>query len=201
VQAERAAAFPPSLAAGKLVQLKEMSSIADGVSVGIPGAMTFSIIKQCKWVDAVVTVSEDSICQAILRLLTRNKVLVEPAGSIACAALIEHPELFASSQGPIVVTLSGGNIEPLLLMRVLQHGLIGLGRYVTFQIRTQDKPGCLASILDIVAAHGANVTISNMLFTFLRRSRQPSRRTGVECQPQPPGRDAAHQPSRCVHRA
>jgi threonine dehydratase len=135
-----------------------MNSIADGVSVGIPGSMTFGIISQSKWVDQVLTVSEDSICQAILRLMTRNKVVVEPAGSVACAALIQYPHLFTSSTGPVVVTLSGGNIEPLLLMRIMQHGLISYGRYLTLQIRTSDKPGKLAGILNVIASQGANVT-------------------------------------------
>lgn len=159
VQAERAAAFPPSLAAGKPVQLSEMHSIADGISVGVPGVKTFGVISQKKYVDDVITVSEESICQAILFLMTRSKVVVEPAGSVACAALIQHPHLFSSSPGPIVVTLSGGNIEPLLLMRVMQHGLISYGRYMMLQIRTQDKPGCLASILQVIGAHGANVLL------------------------------------------
>ncbi len=136
-----------------------MSSIADGVSVGIPGGLTFSVISQTKWVDEILTVSEESICQAILFLMTRSKVVVEPAGSVACAALIQHPHVFASSAGPIVITLSGGNVEPLLLMRIMQHGLISYGRYVTFQIRTIDKPGNLASILNIIASHNANVII------------------------------------------
>jgi hypothetical protein len=141
------------------VQLREMNSIADGVSVGIPGALTFDVISQNKWVDEVLTVTEESICQSILLMMTRNKVVVEPAGAVACAALIQHPHVFAASTGPIVVTLSGGNIEPLLLMRIMQHGLISYGRYVTFQIRTTDKPGNLASILNIIASLGANVTI------------------------------------------
>ena len=199
VQAERAAAFPASLAAGKPVQLKEMSSIADGISVGIPGAVTFGVISQSKWVDDVLTVSEDSICQAILRLMTRNKVVVEPAGSVACAALIQHPHLFASSPGPVVVTLSGGNIEPLLLMRIMQHGLISYGRYVTFQIRTTDKPGNLASILNVIASLGANVTNPRA------RSRTPPRSSrhaaGAERQPQPPRCHAAHQRGRRLYRA
>ena len=134
-----------------------MNSIADGISVGIPGSVTFGVISQSKWVDEILTVSEDSICQAILRLMTRNKVVVEPAGSVACAALIQHPHLFTSSPGPVVVTLSGGNIEPLLLMRIMQHGLISYGRYITLQIRTSDKPGKLASILNVIASQGATV--------------------------------------------
>lgn len=157
VQAERAAAFPASLAAGQPVQLHEMNSIADGVSVGIPGKLTFSVIKQSRWVDQVLTVTEESICQAILFLMTRNKVVCEPAGSVACAALIQHPHVFSSSTGPVVVTLSGGNIEPFLLMRIMQHGMKSYGRYVTFQVRTVDKPGNLASILAVIAANGANV--------------------------------------------
>jgi hypothetical protein len=167
VQAERAAAFPASLAAGHPVQLHDMNSIADGVSVGIPGKLTFSVIRQSKWVDQVLTVTEESICQAILFLMTRNKVVCEPAGSVACAALIQHPHVFSSSAGPVVVTLSGGNIEPFLLMRIMQHGMKSYGRYVTFQVRTVDKPGNLASILSVIAAHGANVTKCTRVTVFL----------------------------------
>jgi threonine dehydratase len=174
VQAERAAAFPASIAAGMPVQLKEMNSIADGVSVGLPGALTFGVVSKPKWVDEILTVSEESICQAILRLLTRSKVVVEPAGSVACAALLQHSHVFASSPGPVVVTLSGGNIEPILLMRVMQHGLISYGRYITLQIRTKDKPGCLASILNVIAAKNANVSTHTCSPTQLRSlSRAP----------------------------
>ena len=164
------------------------------------------VTSKSKWVDEILTVSEESICQAILRLLTRSKVVVEPAGSIACAALLQHPHVFASSPGPIVVTLSGGNIEPILLMRVMQHGLIAYGRYITLQVRTKDKPGCLASILNVIAAKNANVhthVYTHAPARMLVTSRIEASRmlAGAQRQPQPPRPDAAHQRGRRVHRA
>jgi threonine dehydratase len=102
----------------------------------------------------VVTASEESLSRALLLCLERSKQVVEPAGAAAVAALLEHPRAF---EPPVVVVLSGGNIDPLLLSKVLRNGLAAAGRYLTFRCRLPDRPGALATLLTEVARQGANV--------------------------------------------
>jgi threonine dehydratase len=152
VQAESAAAYPPSLAAGKPVPLKHMATMADGIAVGCPGTVPFAAIQAN--VDEIRTVSEESLSTALLALLERAKVLVEPAGAAAVAALMDKPHDF---EGPVVVVLSGGNIDPLLLMRVIRHGMAAQGRYLALRCRISDKPGGLARLLTELSEADANV--------------------------------------------
>lgn len=114
VQAERAAAFPPSLVAGRPMTITPAVSMADGISVGRPGDLTFDMVSQL--VDSVVTVSEESLSQALLACVERAKQVVEPAGAAGVAALLDQPQNF---EPPVVVVLSGGNIDPVLLSKVL----------------------------------------------------------------------------------
>jgi len=102
----------------------------------------------------VVTVSEESLSRALLLCLERAKQVVEPAGAAAVAGLLEYASMF---QPPVVAVLSGGNIDPLLLSKVLRHGLAAAGRYLTFRCRIPDRPGALAALLAAVAGLGANV--------------------------------------------
>jgi threonine dehydratase len=152
VQASGAAAVQPSLAAGHPVKLKECATIADGIKVGIPGELTLQHI--AKLVDEVVTVTDEDISRALLAVLERNKLLVEPAGAVGVAALMAG---VTKGNSPAVAVLSGGNIDPLLLLRVLEHGLAAAGRYQHFTVRCADRPGQLASLLSLIAAQGANV--------------------------------------------
>ena len=152
VQAEGAAAYVASLAAGHPVALRSMSTMADGIAVGCPGVVPFQAIQ--KYVDEIVTVSEESLSRALLMLLERAKLLVEPAGAAAVAALLDHPERFET---PVVAVLSGGNVDPLLLMRVIRHGMAAAGRYLSFRARIPDVPGGLARLLNELAAAEANV--------------------------------------------
>ena len=152
VQAAGAAAFPPSLAAGRPLRLATMSTMADGIAVPQPGNVTFDLVRDL--VDEIVTVSEEALSRALLLCLERAKLVVEPAGAAGVAALMEEPQRYA---GPVVAVLSGGNIDPLLLLRVMQHGLVAAGRYLSLRLRVPDRPGSLASILDLVAELGANV--------------------------------------------
>jgi len=152
VQAAGAAAFPPSLAAGRPLRLATMSTMADGIAVPQPGNVTFDLVRDL--VDEIVTVSEEALSRALLLCLERAKLVVEPAGAAGVAALMEEPHRYA---GPVVAVLSGGNIDPLLLLRVMQHGLVAAGRYLSLRLRVPDRPGSLASILDLVAELGANV--------------------------------------------
>ena len=152
VQAEGAAAYPASLTQGHPVALAEMSTMADGIAVGCPGEVPFKAIQE--YVDEVVTVTEESLSRALLMLLERAKLVVEPAGAAAVAAILDHPDRF---QTPAVAVLSGGNVDPLLLMRVIRHGLAAAGRYLFFRVRIPDAPGGLARLLGELAAAEANV--------------------------------------------
>ncbi len=152
VQAEGAAAFPPSLAAGRPVRLDTLATMADGIAVPRPGEVTFGHVRDL--VDEVVTVSEDALSRALLLCLERAKLVVEPAGAAGVAALMELPDRFA---GPVVAVLSGGNVDPILLLRVMQHGMVAAGRYLSLRLRVPDRPGSLAAVLALVADLGANV--------------------------------------------
>jgi threonine ammonia-lyase medium form len=151
VQAEGAAAYPQSLAAGAPQALTRMTTMADGIAVGMPGDVPFALVDALA--DDVVTVSEELISQALLLLLERQKLLVEPAGGAAVAALLGGLEV----EPPVVVVLSGGNIDPLLLMRVIRHGMASAGRYLRLRHVLPDRPGALAGLLQQLAAVDANV--------------------------------------------
>ncbi len=152
VQAEMAAAYPPSLAAGSPQMLPKMSTMADGIAVGKPGDVPFKIISE--YVDEIRTVSEASLARALLLTLERSKLQVEPAGIAAVAAILDDPEAF---EGPVVASLSGGNIDPLLLNRVLRTGLATSGRFLMVQIRLADQPGALAKLVSCVGDMGTNI--------------------------------------------
>jgi len=152
VQASGAAAWPPSIAAASPVALETMRTIADGIAVGRPGELTFAQVTAL--VDEIVTVDDNALSRALLVLLERAKLLVEPAGAAAVAALMEEPDRFAT---PVVAVLSGGNIDPLVLWHVLQHGMAAAGRYLTLRVRLSDRPGALAELLALVGRAGANV--------------------------------------------
>ena len=152
VQAEGAAAYVGSLAEGRPVPLSSMATMADGIAVGCPGEVPFRAIQQ--HVDEMVTVTEESLSRALLLTLERAKLVVEPAGAAAVAALLDEPQRY---EAPAVVVLSGGNVDPLLLMRVIRHGLASAGRYLVFRARIPDVPGGLARLLNELAGVQANV--------------------------------------------
>ncbi|MFP5336442.1 MAG: threonine ammonia-lyase [Actinomycetes bacterium] len=152
VQAERAAAYPASLAAGRPVPLDAMATMADGIAVGRPGDVPFAMVREL--VDDVLTVGEESISQALLHLLERAKMVVEPAGAAGVASLMAHPRAF---EPPVVAVLSGGNIDPLLMLRVIRHGMAAAGRYLSLRVRVKDRPGSLAALLAVLAETDVNV--------------------------------------------
>jgi threonine dehydratase len=152
VQAANAAAYPASLAAGTPTEVPVQATIADGIAVGKPGVLNFDIIRQL--VDDVVTVTEDDIAKALLVLLERAKLVVEPAGAVGVAAILAG---LVAPSGPTVVILSGGNIDPLLMQRVISHGLSASDRYLTLRIPLPDRPGQLARTAELVAQANANV--------------------------------------------
>ncbi|HZP55088.1 threonine ammonia-lyase [Actinocrinis sp.] len=164
VQAAAAAAYPGSLLAGSPTPIASMTTMADGIAVGCPGQLPFGIIRGLG--TEIVTVSEELISQALLLLLERNKLVVEPAGAVGVAALLEAAQETASGQlgsgeprfePPVVAVLSGGNVDPLLLLRLIRHGLAAAGRFLSLRLRLTDRPGALAQLLAELAAVDANV--------------------------------------------
>ncbi len=152
VQAGDAAAYPASLAAGRPVPLERMRTMADGIAVGCPGEVPFALVQAL--VDDVVTVDEDLLARAMLFLMERAKQVAEPAGAAGVAALLDHPTDF---EPPVVAVVSGGNIDPLLLMQVLRHGMLAAGRYLQLRVRVADRPGSLARLVQVLAQTDANV--------------------------------------------
>jgi len=152
VQAENAAAYPPSLAAGKPVKIDVLPTISDGIAVATPGTLNFEIIQAT--VDEVVTVSDDDTARALVMLLERAKLVVEPAGAVAVAAILAGK---VTGAGKTVAILSGGNIDPMLLQRIVAHGLAASERYLKLRIMLPDRPGQLARTAELVAEANANV--------------------------------------------
>ncbi|MFJ7409865.1 threonine ammonia-lyase [Streptomyces sp. NPDC098077] len=152
VQAEGAACYPPSLAAGHPVSLDSPATMADGIKVGRPGDVPYRLIEEL--VDEVRTVTEDELSSALLLCLERAKLVVEPAGASPVAALLSDPKAF---RGPVVAVLSGGNVDPLLMQRILRHGMSAAGRYLSLRLRLTDRPGALAALLAALTVADANV--------------------------------------------
>ncbi len=152
VQAAGAAAYPGSLAAGHPVALGSMSTMADGIAVGCPGDVPFALVRDN--VDRIVTVDEDELSRALLLCLERAKMVIEPAGAAAVAAVLARPGDF---RPPVVAILSGGNIDPLLLAKVIHHGLVAAGRYLSLDLRIPDRPGELARLLTVLGGTRSNV--------------------------------------------
>ncbi|MFE4546429.1 threonine ammonia-lyase [Streptomyces sp. NPDC056785] len=152
VQAAGAAAYPLSLAAGRPVPVANPATMADGIRVGRPGDVPFEIVRDL--VDEVRTVSENSLSSALLLCLERAKLVVEPAGASPVAALLQEPDTF---EGPVVALLSGGNVDPLLMQRILRHGMAASGRYLAVTLRLTDRPGALATLLGVLSVADANV--------------------------------------------
>jgi threonine dehydratase len=153
VQAANAAPYPVSLEQGQPVEIAITPTIADGIAVSKPGELNFQIIKHA--VDDVVTVDDGETAKALLVLLERAKLVVEPAGAVGVAALLS-----GRVRGPLgktVIILSGGNIDPLVMERVISHGLSASERYLKLRIPLPDRPGQLARTAQIVAEANANV--------------------------------------------
>jgi threonine dehydratase len=130
------------------------SSLADGIAVKRPGELTFQHAQ--KFVDEIVTVSEEEIASAILYLLEREKTVVEGAGAVTVAALLNH-KVRGLEGRRVVALVSGGNIDVNVVARVIERGLVRDGRLVRIVVALQDKPGQLAKVSAVVATHRANV--------------------------------------------
>ncbi len=152
VQALNASAYPVSLQKGAPTNITILPTIADGIAVSRPGELNFEIVR--RMVDEVVTVTEDDMAQALLVLLERAKLVVEPAGAVGVAAILSGQ---VKASGTTVVILSGGNIDPLMMERVISHGLAASERYLKLRIPLPDRPGQLARVSTIIAESNANV--------------------------------------------
>jgi threonine dehydratase len=152
VEAAGAAAMRASLDRGKLVRLDSISTIADGIAVKAPSELTLAHVQAR--VDDVVTVTDDEISRAMILLLERVKAVVEPAGAASLAAILAGK---VPGEGPVVAILSGGNVDPILLIRLIEHGLTAAGRYLVLRIVVVDHPGELAHLTEAVARLGLNV--------------------------------------------
>ena len=152
VEAAGAASMVASLAAGRPTELASVRTIADGIALKSPSALTFAHVEAL--VDEVVTVSDEEIGRALILLLERAKAVVEPSGAVGLAALLAGR---VSGTGPVAVVLSGGNVDPLMLTRLVEHGLSAAGRYLRLRVIVPDRPGALAGITQTVADLGINV--------------------------------------------
>ena len=154
VQASGAPSMLNSLRDNKIETLPSVSTIADGIAVKQPGAHTFEYCK--KFVNGVVTVTDEEIAAAILALMERQKMIAEGAGATPLAAIMagKLPELKGKK---VCCLVSGGNIDVTILNRVVDRGLLMSGRKCTMNIELLDKPGQLVTVSKIIAACGANV--------------------------------------------
>ncbi|MDQ1437130.1 MAG: threonine dehydratase [Acidimicrobiaceae bacterium] len=152
VEAAGATAMLAALEARRAVPVGAVSTMADGIAVKCVSELTLAHVQA--FVDQVVTVDEEQISQAVLLLLERAKAVVEPAGAVALAALLCGK---VPGNGPAVALLSGGNVDPLLLTKLIDHGLSAAGRFLRLRIVLRDSPGALASVTAAVAELGLNV--------------------------------------------
>ena len=153
VQAENAPSMAESVKQGEAITLETVQTFADGIAVKHPGDVTFEMVQ--KYVDQVVTVSEDEIAAAILALIEKQKLIAEGAGAVSVAAAMFHKLPIEGKK--VVCIISGGNIDVNILSRVITRGLVTAGRNSMLQIALEDKPGQLLGVSQIVSECGANV--------------------------------------------
>ncbi len=154
VQAKGAPSMKNSVEHGEVEALSSVSTIADGIAVKQPGEITFDICS--KYVDEIVTVTDDEISAAILALMEKHKLVTEGAGAVAVAATMFNKVDLRGKKA--VCVLSGGNIDVTILSRVIKRGLLMSGRSCQLMIELMDKPGQLKNVSRIIADLGGNVT-------------------------------------------
>ncbi len=154
VQAKGAPSMKNSVEHGGVEELSSVSTIADGIAVKKPGALTYELCS--KYVDEIVTVSDDEISAAILALMEKHKLVTEGAGAVAVAAAMFGKVDLQGKKA--VCLLSGGNIDVTILSRVIKRGLLMSGRSCQLMIELMDKPGQLKNVSRIIADLGGNVT-------------------------------------------
>ena len=153
VQAAASPAAARSLRRGRRLRVATRTTVADGIAIAQPGRLPWRLIR--RYVDEIVTVSEESIAHAQVLLLERAKLLVEGAGAVGLAALLEHSVELTGKEA--VVVLSGGNVDLNLVSRILEHGLAKAGRYQVLEVVLLDRPGELGRFLEVLAEAGVNV--------------------------------------------
>ena len=153
VQAEAATAVVNSYKANRRITVKGQATVADGIAVGSPGRTTLPLVS--RYVDDMVIVAEEEITQAMMLLLERDKLLVEGAGAVGLAAVLGGKVQVAGKR--VGVVLSGGNVDPHLIARVVEHGLAHAGRYLVIRVMLEDRPGQLSRLLSIVSSTDVNV--------------------------------------------
>lgn len=158
VQAAGAPSMEQSIADGKIETLDKVQTIADGIAVKTPGNLTYDLVS--KYVDGIVTVTDDEIALAILTLLEQHKLIAEGAGAVPVAAVLtgKIPDIEGKN---VCCLVSGGNIDVTILSRVIERGLKMSGRTASITIALSDKPGQLSDVSGIIAKTGANVTSIN----------------------------------------
>ncbi|MGC5166928.1 threonine ammonia-lyase [Luteimicrobium sp. DT211] len=157
VQTQRVPGFAESLRAGHPVAVPVKPTMADGIAVGRPGDVPFAVLQRLGV--EVREVSEEDLSHALLLVAERSKLVVEPAGAAGVAALLAAPGHGdeVPFEGPVVAVLSGGNIDPLVLLRVIRHGMVAAGRYLKMRVMLDDRPGALAHLLGELAGLGGNI--------------------------------------------
>jgi threonine dehydratase len=153
VQTESASAAFQSFNGKKIIEKVPLPTIADGIAINKVGERTFEVISTC--VDDMILVREDSIAQAILLLLERKKLVVEGAGAVTLAALLENSERFRGKR--VVLVLSGGNIDFTVVDRIIRKGLVTSGRVGVFEVMIPDHPGSLCFVAGVMATWRANI--------------------------------------------
>jgi threonine dehydratase len=154
VEAEAAASAKASRKAGGIVNIESAETLADGIAVKRIGERTYPLIQE--YVDDIVTVGEEEIATAVLRLLERQKTVVEGAGAVPLAALMTG-KVPVNDHERVVGILCGGNIDVNLISRIIERGLVGDGRMAYLVVKVRDRPGSLALLTESVARMGANV--------------------------------------------
>jgi threonine dehydratase len=154
VQAEACAPYIDSLAEHRPIGARSANTICDGIAVKQPGELTLPLVE--RWIDEVVTVSDDEVAQAMVLLLERSKLVVEGAGAVGVAALMQG-KVRAPAGGEVCAVLSGGNVDASLLAECIRLGETAAGRRIVLTTVVPDRPGSLSTLLRIVAEHGGNV--------------------------------------------
>jgi threonine dehydratase len=167
VQTAALASMKSSLEAGHVVELPAGATIADGIAVRRPGELTYSMVR--KYVDEVVTVDEEEIANAILVMLEQEKSVVEGAGAVGVAALINN-HIPKANDKKVVVLLGGGNIDMNVISRIIERGLVKAGRLVRLEVSMPDRPGMLARLTAQIAEQRANVVEIHHNRAFTRQA-------------------------------
>ncbi|MEO9364526.1 MULTISPECIES: threonine ammonia-lyase [Candidatus Nitrosocaldus] len=154
VQSKAFSAMKESLEQGRVVEVSNGSTIADGISVRKPGELTLSILK--RYMDHIATVDDDAIVKAMFLLMERAKVVVEPAGAVGLAYLLNAPDVDLRGKN-IAVVLSGGNVDMFLLGQIVHKGLVGIGRLIRISVQLVDRPGEFKRVVDTIAASRVNI--------------------------------------------